>query len=65
VADPHEGREFRGGLILGGDEYGRIKRLAASVHANDRIAYTDAKGPWIERALADAVQWARATGWRP
>lgn len=47
------------------DEYGRIKRLAASVHANDRIAYTDAKGPWIERALADAVQWARATGWRP
>lgn len=45
--------------------YEAIKRAAANAYGLDRLAYTEAKGPFIERALADAEEWAARTSWRP
>lgn len=45
--------------------YEALKRRAAAQFPSDRIAYTDAKGPWILSTLAVAGEWAEATGWRP
>jgi len=46
------------------DDYGQLKRRLAVGHRADRIAYTDAKGPFIEQVLRRADEWAAATGWR-
>ncbi|HEV3486133.1 MAG TPA: GrpB family protein, partial [Vicinamibacterales bacterium] len=45
--------------------YERLKRAAASEYGDDRLAYTEAKGTFIERVLAAAEHWARGTGWQP
>ena len=45
---------FRNRLISSVDlanEYAALKRRLASQHTNDRDAYTDAKGPFIEEAI--------------
>lgn len=46
-------------------EYAALKRQLADEYRRDSIAYTDAKGSWIEGALRLAEEWAHATGWRP
>ena len=47
------------------DAYAELKWRLAAEHHQDRIAYTDAKGPFIEETLALAEEWARDVGWRP
>ena len=46
-------------------EYEALKRRLAAEHREQRIAYTDAKGPFIEGALVRAEAWAAEIGWRP
>ncbi len=46
-------------------EYAELKLRLAREHSADRIAYTDAKAPWIIATLARAEEWARATDWQP
>jgi GrpB-like predicted nucleotidyltransferase (UPF0157 family) len=46
-------------------DYAAMKRRAALDNPTDRIAYNDAKTPWIEAALSAADEWAARTGWRP
>jgi GrpB-like predicted nucleotidyltransferase (UPF0157 family) len=41
------------------ERYGRVKRELAARHANDRAAYTAAKGGFVERLLAEARGAAR------
>ena len=43
--------------------YETMKRAAVEAYGSDRIAYTEAKGPFIERVLAAAEDWAKQTGW--
>jgi GrpB-like predicted nucleotidyltransferase (UPF0157 family) len=45
--------------------YQAMKRAAADAYGDDRIAYTEAKGPFIERVLASAEEWAERIGWAP
>ena len=45
-------------------QYEALKWSAADTYRDDRIAYTEAKGPLIEGVLADAEEWAGRTGWR-
>jgi GrpB-like predicted nucleotidyltransferase (UPF0157 family) len=45
--------------------YARLKRDLAAAFPDDRIGYTDAKGPFIEETLVMAATWAARTGWRP
>ncbi|MEA2678214.1 MAG: hypothetical protein QOJ81_2355, partial [Chloroflexota bacterium] len=45
--------------------YEALKRDLATRFTWDRIAYTDAKGPFIDAAISRAEDWARQTGWRP
>lgn len=45
--------------------YAALKRQLADQFRRDSIAYTDAKGPWIEWTLRLAEEWAPATGWQP
>jgi GrpB-like predicted nucleotidyltransferase (UPF0157 family) len=44
-------------------DYADLKRSAALRWADDRIAYTDAKGDLIRATLAAAEVWAREIGW--
>lgn len=44
--------------------YEDLKRAAAETYRDDRIAYTEAKGPLIESILGRAEEWANQTGWR-
>lgn len=46
-------------------EYEALKRKLAADHRDDRIAYTDAKGPFIEGVAGGAEKWAKAVGWSP
>ncbi len=46
-------------------EYGRLKMRLATQHRQDRIQYTDDKGPFILAVLAAAETWAAETDWRP
>ncbi|MDP8904145.1 MAG: GrpB family protein [Chloroflexota bacterium] len=43
-------------------QYAELKMRLAAEHRGDRIAYTDAKGPFVEEVLARADEWARASG---
>lgn len=45
--------------------YAALKKALAEQHRHDRIAYNDAKTPWIGAALERAEAWAGRTGWRP
>lgn len=45
-------------------EYAALKRDLATHYTWDRIGYNDAKGPFIERVLSRAEEWA-AHGWQP
>lgn len=47
------------------DAYADVKRQAAAVWHDDRVAYTDAKGALIRETLRAAEEWAAHTGWRP
>ncbi|MEO6350473.1 MAG: GrpB family protein [Candidatus Limnocylindrales bacterium] len=44
-------------------EYAALKRRVAEEFRQESIAYTDAKGPFIESVLARAEEWAQETGW--
>lgn len=46
-------------------EYASLKRGLAETHRWESIAYTDAKGPFIEGALVRAEEWAHRIGWQP
>jgi len=46
-------------------EYGRLKMRLAMQNSQDRIQYTDDKGPFILAALEAAEAWADETDWRP
>ena len=43
--------------------YAAVKHAAAQAYAEDRLAYTEAKGPFIEGVLAAAEEWAKRAGW--
>ena len=43
--------------------YGRLKRDLATRYRGDRLAYTEAKTPFIRTALAHADRWAGEAGW--
>lgn len=45
--------------------YGELKRALAVRYPRDRVAYTEAKGPFIDETMELAEAWAAATGWRP
>jgi GrpB-like predicted nucleotidyltransferase (UPF0157 family) len=45
--------------------YEALKRAASERYATNRLAYTEAKGPFIEETLALAEAWAAHTGWQP
>jgi GrpB-like predicted nucleotidyltransferase (UPF0157 family) len=45
--------------------YEQLKLAAAQAYRDDRIAYTEAKGPFIESILARAEAWAERSGWSP
>jgi GrpB-like predicted nucleotidyltransferase (UPF0157 family) len=44
--------------------YEEAKHDVAGHHRDDRIAYTDAKGPLISEMLGLAEDWAAETGWQ-
>jgi GrpB-like predicted nucleotidyltransferase (UPF0157 family) len=46
-------------------DYEALKRRLAAEHTWARIAYNDAKGPFIDGVVAQAEEWAEKTGWRP
>lgn len=57
---------FRDFLRAHADEaqaYAALKLDMAALHPDDRIAYNDAKTPWITAALERAEAWAAKTGW--
>jgi GrpB-like predicted nucleotidyltransferase (UPF0157 family) len=45
--------------------YKELKWQLATEYRYDRIAYTDAKGPFIEQTLTAAEEWAKQSGWTP
>ncbi len=45
-------------------DYAALKQASAEQYGDDRLAYTEAKGPFVEAALAAAEDWAAATGWQ-
>ncbi len=47
------------------NEYGRMKLRLAKQHGQERIAYNDDKGPFIDAVVTVAEEWARQTGWVP
>ena len=46
-------------------DYAALKRRLAEEYRHERIAYTDAKAPFIEGTLALAEVWAAEVGWQP
>lgn len=46
-------------------DYAALKRRLAEEYRHERIAYTDAKAPFIEETLALAEEWATDVGWQP
>jgi GrpB-like predicted nucleotidyltransferase (UPF0157 family) len=47
------------------ERYAKLKRRLAAKHRHDRIAYTDAKAPFIDEVLVKAEGWPRAANWQP
>lgn len=46
-------------------QYAHLKAGLAERYAEDRHAYTEAKGPFIWDVIAQADAWAQRTGWQP
>lgn len=46
-------------------EYEAVKRRLAARYADDRQAYTGAKGPIVWEVIQRADEWAQRTGWEP
>ena len=46
-------------------DYAALKRRLVGEFRHQRIAYTDAKAPFIEETLALAEAWAAEVGWQP
>jgi GrpB-like predicted nucleotidyltransferase (UPF0157 family) len=46
-------------------EYAAVKRNLAARYAQQRHAYTDAKGPIVWDLIRRADDWAQQTGWEP
>jgi GrpB-like predicted nucleotidyltransferase (UPF0157 family) len=46
-------------------EYEALKRDLAARHTLERVAYNDAKAPFIDATVARATVWAEKIGWRP
>jgi GrpB-like predicted nucleotidyltransferase (UPF0157 family) len=44
--------------------YGELKWALAERYRDERVSYTEAKGPFIDETRALADKWAPATGWR-
>ena len=45
--------------------YDALKRALVDRYADARLAYTEAKGPFIEETLESAEEWAAETRWVP
>lgn len=45
--------------------YATLKRRLAGEFADNREAYTEAKGPFIWQVMMRANTWTQVTGWRP
>lgn len=45
--------------------YVAMKRDVAAQHPGDRVAYNDAKAPFIDATIRDAEKWAATTAWSP
>jgi hypothetical protein len=45
------------------DAYGALKQRVAAEYRADRLAYTEAKTPFISEAMKRAEAWAAETGW--
>jgi len=59
---------FRGYLRAHPEEaagYAEVKTNLAAEYGEDRLGYTEAKGPSIWEILRRAHEWSMATGWRP
>ena len=46
-------------------QYAALKIKLARQYRDDRIAYTDAKSPFIWQVVAQADLWAQSVGWQP
>jgi GrpB-like predicted nucleotidyltransferase (UPF0157 family) len=46
-------------------EYEAVKRRLAIRYRDDRVAYVDAKGPFLWEIIRRADDWAQAQGWLP
>jgi hypothetical protein len=42
-----------------------IERAFRRLQVEDRVAYTEAKSPFIWKVIAQADEWAQQTGWLP
>jgi GrpB-like predicted nucleotidyltransferase (UPF0157 family) len=45
-------------------EYAALKRRLVATVGHDRPVYSRSKDPFVAQTLAQAEDWARATGWR-
>ena len=45
--------------------YAVLKRSLAVAHKDDRVAYTDAKDPFVWEVMKRASRWTQGIGWRP
>jgi GrpB-like predicted nucleotidyltransferase (UPF0157 family) len=45
--------------------YARLKQVLATSFRDDRIGYTQAKGPFIAETLELGARWADEAGWEP
>ena len=45
--------------------YVALKHEVAAQHPRDRVAYNDAKAPFIDATLRDAEEWAATSTWSP
>jgi len=46
-------------------QYAALKYLLAEQYSEDRVGYTEAKGPFIWAIMRKADAWAQETGWAP
>lgn len=56
-------RDYLRGHEAARTAYAAVKAEAVVTWADDRLAYTDAKGAVIRDLLRDAEEWAGGTGW--
>ena len=58
-------RDYVGAHPAVAAEYEALKRKLAADHRDERIAYNDAKTPFIEAVIERAEAWAQVTDWKP